>query len=37
MVALIDRDGMIRYRHIGVVDPEEVIIADIEFLLQKSI
>ena len=36
MVALIDRDGMVRYRYIGVVDPEEVIIGDIEFLLEES-
>jgi len=36
MVALIDRDGMVRYRYIGVVDPEEVIIKDIELLLRES-
>lgn len=35
MVALVDREGMIRYRYVGLVDPEEVIIKDIQHLLQE--
>ena len=33
MVALIDSNSMVRYRYIGVVDPEDVIVRDIENLL----
>ncbi|MAG14230.1 MAG: hypothetical protein CMN78_06510 [Spirochaetales bacterium] len=36
MVVLIDRNGFIRHRYIGVVDPEEVIVKDIEMLLLES-
>lgn len=35
MVALIDREGFIRYRYVGLVDPEEVIIKDIQQLLSE--
>lgn len=35
MVALIDREGFIRYRYVGLVDPDEVIIKDIQQLLQE--
>ncbi len=34
MVALIDRQGMIRFRYIGLVDPEEVIMEDIKYLIE---
>jgi protein SCO1/2 len=33
MVVLIDWDGFIRYRYIGLVDPQDVIVKDIEHLL----
>lgn len=33
MIALIDREGMVRYRYVGLVDPEEVIVTDIRSLL----
>ena len=36
MVALIDREGMIRYRYVGLVDPEDTIIKDINYLLRKG-
>ena len=36
MVVLIDREGLIRYRYIGLVDPEEVIVKDIRYLLTKG-
>ncbi|MEW5816000.1 MAG: SCO family protein [Spirochaetota bacterium] len=36
MVALIDREGMIHYRYVGLVDPEETIIKDIQYLLNKG-
>ncbi|MFQ6607638.1 MAG: SCO family protein [Fidelibacterota bacterium] len=36
MVALIDRDANIRYRYIGLVDPEEVIVKDIKKLLKEQ-
>ncbi len=36
MVALIDREGFIRYRYIGLVDPSEVIAKDIKNLLKKG-
>lgn len=32
-VALIDRKGMIRYRYMGIVDPEEAIVKDIRSLI----
>lgn len=35
MVALIDREGFIRYRYVGLVDPEEVIVTDIQHLLSN--
>ena len=35
MVALIDWNGFIRYRYVGIVDPEEVIIKDIQQLLKE--
>lgn len=34
MVALIDRQGMIRFRYIGLVDPEEIIMEDIKYLIE---
>ncbi|MFQ6113974.1 MAG: SCO family protein [bacterium] len=36
MVVLLDRQGLIRYRYIGLVDPEEVIVKDIHYLLTKG-
>jgi len=36
MVALIDRRGYIRYRYVGLVDPEEVIVKDIQYLLAEG-
>jgi protein SCO1/2 len=33
MVVLIDREGFIRYRYVGLVDPKDVIVKDIEYLL----
>ncbi len=36
MVALIDRNENIRYRYIGLVDPQEVIVRDINTLLKEG-
>lgn len=36
MVALIDREGLIRFKYIGLVDPEEVIVRDIRNLLTEG-
>lgn len=36
MVALIDRNKNIRYRYIGLVDPQEVIVRDINTLLKEG-
>ncbi|MEW6456098.1 MAG: SCO family protein [Acidobacteriota bacterium] len=35
MVVLIDRQGLIRYRYVGLVDPEEIITKDINYLLKE--
>ncbi|MFQ6615651.1 MAG: SCO family protein [Fidelibacterota bacterium] len=36
MVTLIDRNENVRYRYIGLVDPQEVIVKDIKHLLQEG-
>ncbi len=36
MVALIDKKGFVRYRYVGLVDPEEVIVKDVEYLLDET-
>lgn len=36
LVNLIDRDGMTRYRYVGLVDPEETIVQDISLLLNEG-